>query len=131
MHAGGDRARRRRMGRTGHGPHACARPSTRPLPLSTGMSLVAPRNGGIHRIVSILLTAAIFALILRRVPFSAVEAALHDADLPRFLALMIGNTAFYFAWDTLVLAVAVRWFHGGVPYRELLPVRAVSYVVGF
>jgi uncharacterized membrane protein YbhN (UPF0104 family) len=95
------------------------------------MGLVTPRKVIVHRVGSVLVTAAIFALILRRVPFDAVEAALRDANLPWFLALMIANTVFYFAWDTLVLAVAVRWFHGRVPYRELLPVRAVSYVVGF
>jgi hypothetical protein len=78
-----------------------------------------------------LLTAAIFALILRRVPLSALAAALRDADLALFLTLMIPNTLFYFAWDTLVLSVVIRWFHGGVPYRRLLPVRAASYVVGF
>ena len=95
------------------------------------MGLVTPRKLIVHRVGSVLVTAAIFALILRRVPFAAVEAALRDANLPWILALMIANTVFYFAWDTLVLAVAVRWFHGPVPYRELLPVRAVSYVVGF
>src|SRR5436190_4976022 len=95
------------------------------------MGLVTPRKLIVHRVGSVLVTAAIFALILRRVPFAAVEAALRDANLPWFLALMVANTVFYFAWDTLVLAVAVRWFHGPVPYRELLPVRAVSYVVGF
>src|SRR6266404_3901365 len=94
------------------------------------MGLVA-RARLVHRIVSIVVTAAIVALIVRRVPLSAVHAALQDADLPWFLALMIPNTIFYFAWDTLVLSVAVRWFHGSVPYRELLPVRAVSYVMGF
>jgi hypothetical protein len=45
--------------------------------------------------------------------------------------LMIPNTLFYFAWDTLVLTVVIHWFHGPVPYRDLLPVRASSYVVGF
>jgi uncharacterized membrane protein YbhN (UPF0104 family) len=95
------------------------------------MAIAAPRKRLVHRVVSILVTAAIFALILRRVPFSAVGAALHDANLGWFLALMIPNAVFFFLWDTLVLTVAVRWFHGGVPYRELLPVRAVSYVVGF
>jgi hypothetical protein len=88
------------------------------------------RHGVLNRIVSILLTIAIFALILWRIPLAAVAAALRDADRARFLTLMIPNTLFYFAWDTLVLAVAVRWFHGAVPYRELLPVRAASYVVG-
>ena len=85
----------------------------------------------IHPALTVLLTAAIFALILRRVPFAALAAALNDADYALFLALMIPNALFYFAWDTLVLSVVIGWFHGAVPYRRLLPVRAASYVVGF
>jgi uncharacterized membrane protein YbhN (UPF0104 family) len=83
------------------------------------------------KLAAVLLTAAIFALILRRVPFTALAAALRDANYPMFLALMIPNTLFYFAWDTLVLTVVIRWFHGPVVYLDLLPVRAASYVVGF
>jgi hypothetical protein len=90
-----------------------------------------PRSRIVNRVVSVLLTTAILALIVRRVPLSLLAGALQQADHRRFLALMIPNTLFYFAWDTLVLAVAVRWFHGTVPYTELLPVRAASYVVGF
>lgn len=89
------------------------------------------RNRLVNPLVSVLLTAAIFALIFRRVPFAALGAALRDADYRLFLALMIPNALFYFAWDTLVLSVVIRWFHGGVPYARLLPVRAASYVVGF
>ena len=93
------------------------------------------RPGGAHRLVNPIaataLTVAIFALILRRVPFPALAASLHEADYRVFLALMIPNTLFYFAWDTLVLTVVIRWFHGDVRYRDLLPVRAASYVVGF
>jgi hypothetical protein len=48
-----------------------------------------------------------------------------------FFAAMIPNTLFYFCWDTFVLAVVIRWFHGPVGYRELLPARAASYVVAF
>src|SRR4249920_2582370 len=81
--------------------------------------------------VTVLVTAAIFALILRRVPLPALGDALRDADYRLFLALMIPNALFYFAWDTLVLSVVIRWFHVGVPYARLLPVRAASYVVGF
>jgi hypothetical protein len=78
-----------------------------------------------------LATLAIFALILRRVPLTALSSALREADYGLFLALMIPNTLFYFTWDTLVLTIVIRWFHGAVPYRDLLPVRAASYVVGF
>jgi hypothetical protein len=95
------------------------------------MDISMRRRRLIHQIVSVLVTGAIFVLILRRVPFAAVGAALRDADLGWFLALMIPNAVFFFLWDTVVLTVAVRWFHGGVRYFELLPVRAVSYVVGF
>jgi hypothetical protein len=85
----------------------------------------------VRPVFATLLTIAIFALVLRRVPVTSLAAALRDANYGVFLTLMIANTLFYFAWDTLVLAVVVGWFHGPVPYRELLPVRAASYVVGF
>jgi hypothetical protein len=102
--------------------------------VTTVTTTTAPTAGtrAIRRpILAAVLTVAIFALILRRVPFPALAAALADADYRTFLALMIPNTLFYFAWDTLVLTVVIRWFHGPVPYRDLLPVRASSYVVGF
>ena len=89
------------------------------------------RTQRVRRILPILLTAAIFALILPRIPMPALAAALRDARRAPFLALMIANALFFFAWDTLVLTTAVGWFHGPVRYRELLPVRAASYVVGF
>jgi glycosyltransferase 2 family protein len=82
-------------------------------------------------LLTLVVTAAIFAWILRRTPLAALGSALRDADYAWFLTLMIPNALFYFAWDTLVLSVAIRWFHGAVPYRRLLPVRAASYVVGF
>ena len=83
------------------------------------------------KLAAVLLTLAIFPLILSRVRLAELVAALRDADYAVFLALMIPNTLFYFAWDTLVLTVVIRWFHGPVGYRDLLPVRAASYVVGF
>jgi hypothetical protein len=85
----------------------------------------------LNRIAALLVTIAIFALILHRVPLEGLMVALGEADYARFLALMIPNTVFYFCWDTLVLAVVIRWFHGQVRYADLLPVRAASYVVGF
>jgi hypothetical protein len=85
----------------------------------------------IHPAIALAVTAGIFALIMRGVPFAALARALGGADYRVFLALMIPNALFYFAWDTLVLTVVVGWFHGDVPYRDLLPVRAASYVVGF
>ncbi len=85
----------------------------------------------VTRLAALLVTAVIFLLILRRIPAPALFAALAQADYPRFLLLMTVNTVFYFCWDTLVLAVVIRWFHGQVSWADLLPVRAASYVVGF
>ena len=93
--------------------------------------MVRRRFKVVSPVLAAVLTLTICALILRRVPFPALAAALRNADYTVFLALMIPNALFYFAWDTLVLSVVIRWFHGGVPYRDLLPVRAASYVVGF
>lgn len=83
------------------------------------------------RVTAVAVTVAIFAILLRRIPLARLLAALGQADYTRFLAAMIPNTIFYFGWDTLVLAVVIRWFHGPVRYRDLLPVRAASYVVAF
>ena len=90
-----------------------------------------PRSIVVTRAVAGLLTIAILALILRKVPLDRFLAALREADYGFFLAVMVPNVLFYFCWDTLVLWKAIRWFHADVPYRDLLPVRAASYVVGF
>ena len=82
-----------------------------------------------RRIVPLLLTAGFFYVVLRRIPYQRLLAALGEADYFRFLAFMIPNAIVYVAWDTFVLAVAVRWFHGPVRYRDLLPVRTASYIV--
>lgn len=95
------------------------------------MAVPSGRAFGINRVVSLLLTCAIFVVILRRIPFDKLIAALQNADYPRFLTLMSVNTLFYFCWDTLVLAVVIRWFHAPVRYADLLPARAACYVVAF
>lgn len=84
-----------------------------------------------ERAAAALLTIVVLALLARRIPLAQVTAALEDANYPLFLALMVPNTIFYLCWDTLVLKYVIGWFHGDVPYRDLLPVRASSYVVGF
>jgi hypothetical protein len=85
----------------------------------------------VRRFVPAALTVVLLALIARRVPVDRVGAALRDANYASFLAIMIPNAVVYFCWDTLILKTVIGWFHGAVPYRELLPARAASYVVGF
>jgi hypothetical protein len=83
----------------------------------------------IRRGMPLLVTVGVFALILRRIPFERLIGALREADYAVFLAYMIPNAVVYFCWDTFVLATAIRWFHGPIRYSDLLPARAVSYVV--
>jgi hypothetical protein len=84
-----------------------------------------------RRIGAALLTLVVLALLVRRAPLAQLAGALGDANYSLFLAWMIPNTIFYLLWDTLVLKQVIGWFHGEVPYRDLLPIRASSYVVGF
>lgn len=81
------------------------------------------------RLLPPVTTVAIFFFIFQRIPFTKFIQALRGADYVSFAILMVPNSLFYFGWDTLVLAIVLRWFHGPLRYRELLPVRAVTYVV--
>lgn len=88
-----------------------------------------PSHRGWTRFLPPAITLLIFVFIFRRIPFARLLDALSSADYPHFFLLMIPNSLIYFAWDTLVLWFAVRWFHGPMRYRDILPMRAVAYVV--
>src|SRR5581483_3500019 len=120
-HAGGDRAGRGRV----------VRPRIRKRTAPARIGGPVPMKGKRTRILAAATTLVVCAIVVRRVPAALLMAAFRDADYAVFLALMVPNTIFYFCWDTLILKVALRWFHGDVPYRDLLPIRASSYVVGF
>lgn len=99
------------------------------LPEGDARPAETKRWGGWRRYLPPIVTLLIFWFIFQRIPFEKFLSALQQADYPHFLALMLPNSIFYFAWDTLVLAVVLRWFHGPIRYRDLLPARAVTYVV--
>ncbi len=82
-----------------------------------------------RRTLPIVLTVAIFAVIFLRIPFGRFVAALAGARLVPFVATIGAFSLFYFAIDTLVLTKLVRWFHGPILYRQLLPARATTYLV--
>src|SRR5262249_20267763 len=92
-----------------------------------------PSNGRgrnwLRRIWPVATTAAIFAVIFSRIPLSRLAEALSQADLVPFVALTAAFSLTFFAIDTLVLTLAIRWFHGPLRYRDLLPVRASTYLV--
>ena len=80
-------------------------------------------------IVPPILTVAILVLIFRKIPFEAFVDALANADYPRFFLALFPFSILYFVLDTVVLWYVVRWFHGKLSYRDLLPVRAVDYLL--
>ncbi len=82
-----------------------------------------------RRLLPFLLTVLIFGVIFWRIPFDQFLAALSKANYLPFLALMLPFSLYYFLMDTLVLTTVMRWFHGAISYRNLLPVRAVTYLV--
>lgn len=85
--------------------------------------------GLLRQAIPLALTALIFAAIFWRIPFRRFWEALSRADLPPFLLLMACLSTVFFLVDTLVLSRMIRWFHGPIRYRELLPVRAATYII--
>jgi hypothetical protein len=76
-----------------------------------------------------VLTAAIFAVLLAHVPVGRVIAALQRARWGWYLLLMAPYATAYFLIDTLAVTTVVRRFHAPVRYRDVLPVRAVTYLL--
>ncbi|HLK09818.1 MAG TPA: lysylphosphatidylglycerol synthase domain-containing protein [Candidatus Binatia bacterium] len=83
----------------------------------------------LRRIAPWALTAAIFALLLAHVPVGGVIAALRGARWGWYLLLVLPYATAYFLIDTLAVTTVVRRFHTPVRYRDVLPVRAVTYLL--
>jgi hypothetical protein len=99
------------------------------MPEPPSLENVPQRRTAWARGVPVVLTVAIFLIIFWRIPFGAFWQALSRAQLLPFLALMGSFSLCFFLLDTFVLSKLIRWFHGPLPYRDLLPVRAVTYLV--
>jgi hypothetical protein len=58
-----------------------------------------------------------------------VAAKLAEARWGRYLLLMAPYSVFYFLVDSFVVQQAVSWFNVRVSYRDILPVRATTYIL--
>jgi hypothetical protein len=74
-------------------------------------------------------TLAIFAFLFWRIPVGQVVDTLAAGRWGRYLLLMAPYSAFYFLVDSFVVQQAVSWFNVRVPYRDILPVRATTYIL--
>ncbi|MDE0035635.1 MAG: lysylphosphatidylglycerol synthase domain-containing protein [Deltaproteobacteria bacterium] len=89
-----------------------------------------PREQSIWaRLIPVALTIVIFGIIFWRIPFEAFWEAVSGARLLPFFAVMGSFSLCFFVADSAVLTLLIRWFHGPIRYRELLPVRASTYIV--
>ncbi len=98
-------------------------------PKPASLADISRRRTAWARGVPLVLTVVIFLFIFWRIPFGAFWNALTGARIRPFLALMGSFSLGFFLLDTFVLSRLIRWFHGPLPYRDLLPVRAVTYLV--
>jgi len=99
------------------------------VPEPPSLEHVPQRRTAWARGVPIALTVMIFLIIFWRIPFNTFWQALSRAQSLPFLALIGSFSLCFFLLDTFVLSKLIRWFHGPLSYRELLPVRAVTYLV--
>lgn len=88
-----------------------------------------PHPGIIARLVPWVVTALVFALIFRRVPFASVWQALAGARLAPYFAIMVPYSVFYLLVDTFCLTRVINWFNSRVAYVDVLPIRATTYLL--
>ena len=96
----------------------------------THEATASPKEQGVWaRLIPLALTVVIFGVIFWRIPFDAFWQAVSGARLLPFFAFMVSFSLCFFLADSAVLTALIRWFHGPIRYRELLPVRASTYIV--
>lgn len=89
------------------------------------------------RLVPWLITVACFAYLYRRIaahgggasPWVVLGHVFEGVDWPAWLAVMVPYSLAYLLIDTAVLWRTINWFNAPVRYRDLLPVRASTYIL--
>jgi hypothetical protein len=99
----------------------------------------APRSALWQRALPWLVTFACFAFLYSRLDAAAARegqglvpylgAAFARVSWPRWLALMVPYSAFYFLIDSLVTWRVVSWFNAPVSLAGILPIRASAYIL--
>lgn len=93
----------------------------------------------IGRVLFLILTGLCFAYLYYRLNGAAAREGLSlieymtqvfaTVDWIPWLALMICYSLFYFAIDTLVVTKALNWFVADIKYKDIMPIRASSYII--
>jgi hypothetical protein len=108
-------------------------------PRAAAAAAPARRGGWAARLLPWLVTIACFAFLYTRVDGAArrqgssaipyLATVFERVDWWRWLALMVPYSAFFFLIDSLVVWRVVNWFDARVPLRDILPVRASTYIL--
>jgi hypothetical protein len=61
--------------------------------------------------------------------FSYLGAVFARVSWWRWLALMVPYSVLFFLIDSLIVWRVINWFNTKVPYRDILPIRASSYIL--
>lgn len=91
------------------------------------------------RVLPWVITIACFAFLYTRIDGAARRAGssavpfllgvFEKVDWWSWLALMIPYSLLFFVIDSAVIWRVVNWFNAKVPYRDILPVRASTYIL--
>jgi hypothetical protein len=91
------------------------------------------------RLLPWVITIACFAFLYTRIDGAAqrqgsslvpyLAQVFEKVDWWRWLALMVPYSLLFFLIDSLVIWRVVNWFNARVPYRDILPVRASTYIL--
>ena len=93
----------------------------------------------IGRVLFLIITALCFAYLYYGLNGAAAREGLSlveymtqvfaTVDWIPWLALMVCYSLFYFAIDTLVVTKALNWFVADIKYKDIMPIRASSYII--
>jgi hypothetical protein len=112
---------------------------------SAAQGITAPEAPTSHRlpvwqkVLPWLITAACFGYLYSRLEHAAqaqgsgltayLAGVFEHVSWSRWLALMVPYSIFFFLLDTLVLWRVVNWFNARLDYKEIIPIRASSYIL--
>jgi hypothetical protein len=97
------------------------------------------RSGLLKKTIPWAITLACFAFLYTRIagPAAAQELSVlaflssvfSSVNWWAWLALMIPYSLFFFLIDALIVWRVINWFNARVAYRDILPVRASTYIM--
>ena len=99
-----------------------------------------PKKGGLlKRTIPWVITLACFAFLYTRIAgpaaaqdmtvFAYLGSVFGRVNWWLWLAMMVPYSLFFFAIDSLIVWRVINWFNAKVAYKDILPVRASTYIL--